>query len=161
MRSDPSRSLLNLCSRWKACHKPGFVLPAVITDRYPPACGSDNHLSRLSITAQFQRRNPDTPRAKAADLASAVSLFGLAPDGVYQERSRQLSSWSLTPRFHPCLCLFRKIPKRPSAVHFCGTILQLALTGRYPAPCPAEPGLSSRGQRPPAIVCQTFQTYKC
>jgi len=33
----------------------------------------------------------------------------------------------------------------PSAVHFCGTILQLALTGRYPAPCPMEPGLSSRG----------------
>lgn len=33
----------------------------------------------------------------------------------------------------------------PSAVHFCGTILQLALTGRYPASCPVEPGLSSRG----------------
>lgn len=33
---------------------------------------------------------------------------------------------------------------RPSAVHFCGTILQFALTGRYPAPCPTEPGLSSR-----------------
>ncbi len=45
--------------------------------------------------------------------------------------------------------------RRPSAVHFCGTILRLATTGRYPAPCPAEPGLSSRGMTPPAIVCQT------
>ncbi len=36
---------------------------------------------------------------------------------------------------------------RPSAVHFCGTSLQLALTGRYPASCPMEPGLSSRGER--------------
>lgn len=49
----------------------------------------------------------------------------------------------------------------PSAVHFCGTILQLALTGRYPAPCPAEPGLSSRGLTPPAIVCQTFEGNTC
>lgn len=36
---------------------------------------------------------------------------------------------------------------RPSAVRFCGTSLQLALTGRYPASCPMEPGLSSRGER--------------
>ncbi len=34
--------------------------------------------------------------------------------------------------------------RTPSAVHFCGTILQLALTGRYPASRPAKPGLSSR-----------------
>lgn len=38
-----------------------------------------------------------------------------------------------------------EVRRSPSAVHFCGTILQLALTGRYPAPCPMEPGLSSRG----------------
>jgi len=36
---------------------------------------------------------------------------------------------------------------QPSAVHFCGTILRLAPTGRYPASCPVEPGLSSRGSR--------------
>jgi hypothetical protein len=105
-------------------------------------------------------------------------LLGLAPNGVYQEQSHQCSSWSLTPRFHPCLCLFpsggpRKVIgicfeasrhfvgfNRPSAVHFCGPILQLALTGRYPASCPVEPGLSSRGPKPPAIVCQTFRFVK-
>jgi hypothetical protein len=27
--------------------------------------------------------------------------------------------------------------------HFCGTILAITRTGRYPATCPAEPGLSS------------------
>ena len=27
---------------------------------------------------------------------------------------------------------------------FCGTLLEVTLTGRYPAPCPAELGLSSR-----------------
>ena len=29
---------------------------------------------------------------------------------------------------------------------FCGTFLEVAFTGRYPAPCPAELGLSSGGQ---------------
>lgn len=49
--------------------------------------------------------------------------------------------------------------ERPSAVHFCGTILRLAPTGRYPASCLMEPGLSSRDVfTSPAIVCQTFRT---
>lgn len=30
------------------------------------------------------------------------------------------------------------------AVCFCGTFLRVAPTGRYPAPCPVKPGLSSR-----------------
>lgn len=84
------------------------------------------------------KRPTQTRLGQRLPLRACVSL-GLAPDGVYQEQSHQCSSWSLTPRFHPCLCR-----KRPSAVHFCGTILQLALTGRYPASCPMEPGLSSR-----------------
>ncbi len=38
------------------------------------------------------------------------------------------------------------------AVCFCGTFLRVAPTGRYPAPCPMKPGLSSRGTggNPPA-----------
>src|SRR4030067_1028329 len=32
---------------------------------------------------------------------------------------------------------------------FCGTVLGVAPTGNYPAPCPAEPGLSSR---PPKVT---------
>lgn len=50
--------------------------------------------------------------------------------------------------------------RRPSAVHFCGTILRLAPTGRYPASCLMEPGLSSRDVfTSPAIVCQTFRQH--
>lgn len=37
-------------------------------------------------------------------MESCCVSLGLAPDGVYQERSHQRSSGSLTPRFHPCLC---------------------------------------------------------
>jgi len=34
-------------------------------------------------------------------------------------------------------------------LHFCGTFLRVASTGCYPAPCPAEPGLSSGSSRSP------------
>jgi len=34
-------------------------------------------------------------------------------------------------------------PAAPGAVCFCGTFPEVTFAGRYPAPCPAEPGLSS------------------
>ena len=43
--------------------------------------------------------------------------------------------WALTPPFHP----YREHP----AVYFCCTVFGVASTGRYPAPCPVKPGLSS------------------
>ena len=51
--------------------------------------------------------------------------------------------WALTPPFHP----YRLIP----AVYFCCTGLRVTPTGRYPASCPAKPGLSSPG---PFRSCQ-------
>jgi len=40
-------------------------------------------------------------------------------------------------------------PKGPSAVYFCGTVLTVARTGRYPAGLAiGEPGLSSTGRQP-------------
>ncbi|KJZ82859.1 hypothetical protein ClosIBUN22A_CONTIG208g01667 [Clostridium sp. IBUN22A] len=38
---------------------------------------------------------------------------------------------------------FPPLPKFPQAVYLCCTFLQVTLTGRYPAPCPTELGLSS------------------
>lgn len=43
--------------------------------------------------------------------------------------------WALTPPFHP----YRPQP----AVYLCCTVFGVASTGRYPAPCPMKPGLSS------------------
>jgi hypothetical protein len=43
---------------------------------------------------------------------------------------------------------------RDPAVCFCGTFLRVAPTGRYPAPCPVKPGLSS-SNRLPAITQRT------
>jgi len=68
--------------------------------------------------------------------------LGLAPDGVYQDISRQMSSWSLTPRFHPCLCADEPRHRRSVSV-------ALSFSSRWldviQHPCPVEPGLSSRG----------------
>jgi len=37
--------------------------------------------------------------------------------------------------------------RQPGRYIFCATVLQVTLTGRYPAHCPAEFGLSSRPSR--------------
>ena len=42
-------------------------------------------------------------------------------------------------------------PKRRRYI-FCGTFLGVTPTGRYPAPCPVEPGLSSNARYAPAIA---------
>ena len=71
-------------------------------------------------------------------------LFGLASDGVYICPSCYQEGGSL---LH---CPSNLTGQRP-AVHFCCTILGVASTGRYPASCPAKPGLSSPG---PFRSCQ-------
>ena len=43
--------------------------------------------------------------------------------------------WALTPPFHPYW--------HKPAVYLCCTIFGVTSTGRYPAPCPVKPGLSS------------------
>ena len=46
-----------------------------------------------------------------------------------------------------------------AAVCFCGTFLEVAPTGRYPAPCPAQPGLSSDAMRPQPSVRLAPKVY--
>src|SRR5687768_7744315 len=60
--------------------------------------------------------------------------------GFAVPRTLPPARWALTPPFHP-------YPRRERLGRFrvfCGTFLEVSLTGRYPASCPAEPGLSSR-----------------
>jgi len=98
---------------------------------------------------------------------SSAPLFGLAPGGVYLAPAVTGGTGELLPhRFtltrHSTLrgYLWRAgfsqylgnlvnhldTPSELSAGRsvFCGTFLPVTGTGRYPAPCPAEPGLSSR-----------------
>src|SRR4029078_9763386 len=83
-----------------------------------------------------------------------VSLFGLAPCGVLPATRvttgavRSYRTFSPLPekRGRPPFGPTREKGSYPffRRYIFCATFLQVALTGRYPAHCPAEFGLSSR-----------------
>src|SRR5438132_12959156 len=60
--------------------------------------------------------------------------------GFAEPQPLPVARWALTPPFHPDL----RRRSGSGGFIFCGTFLEVSLTGRYPASCPAEPGLSSR-----------------
>src|SRR4029450_3593216 len=70
--------------------------------------------------------------------------------GLPSRPSRLGRWWALTPPFRPC----RHTEVRRRSV-FCGTVPRVSPGGRYPPPCPVEPGLSSAdvsGETPDATV---------
>ena len=80
-----------------------------------------------------------------APLAEALALL---PAGVYQAGTSRCRWCALTAPLHPCLCGGHG--PLPSAVCFCGTVLTVSRTGRYPAGLAiGEPGLSSTGSAGP------------
>ena len=90
----------------------------------------NGHLSSLYVATQFKR-----PTRRHGGQPYRL-LFGLAPDGVSQSLFCHQKSGELLPR----LSTLTGFP----AVYFCCTFLRVAPTGRYPASCPMELGLSSR-----------------
>lgn len=69
-----------------------------------------------------------------------VLLFGLAPGGVYLASSVTTGAGELLPHPFTLTVANKGLPRRFT---FCGTFLPVTGTGRYPAPCPVELGLSS------------------
>jgi len=108
-----------------ADRKPGSV-PAT---GYPAA--GDDHSSGTAVTGSLKR---STRRHGRATLG--VSLFDLAPDGVYLAFDVTAESGELLPHPFTLTCLNRR-------TSLCGTFPGVTPAGRYPASCPAEPGLSS------------------
>lgn len=110
-----------------------------------------DHLSGMGVTttplADYDART-------GRRLLSCLSAHHLAPKwGLPSRRlSAPLVSSYLTVASLP-------VPAKPAigGLHFCGTVLVVAHTGRYPATCPAEPGLSSGNNQKllPAITCPT------
>ena len=79
---------------------------------------------------------------------SNALLFGLAPGGVCLASDVTTGTGELLPH------RFTLTPPSAGRFVFCGTFLLVTETGRYPAPCPAEPGLSSDPTASgPAIIC--------
>jgi hypothetical protein len=86
------------------------------------------------------------PTRGSSDRTSPILLFGLAPGGVCRASLSPGCWWALTPPFHPY-----RDSCEPRRSAFCCTfpilgapLAKAALDGgRYPPPCPVEPGLSS------------------
>ncbi len=95
---------------------------------YKPGSVSDNHLSRPSVTVRFKRPTRNTAGNCIVPVWSCFK-WGLHSLSCYQ------GSGKLLPYLFTLTCI--------QAVIFCCTSLRVTSTGRYPASCPAKPGLSS------------------
>ena len=122
----------------EAARKPGSVPAAGL-----PATGND-HSSRTAVTDGLKQ-----PTRKHGRAVLDASLLGLAPGGVYLASGVAVGPGELLP--HP-FTLTRLRISSGGRTSLCGTFPGVTPAGRYPAPRPVEPGLSSpcRGRRRPS-----------
>ena len=96
---------------------------------------SPDRAGRRRCCHRGQAANPGTGRTPM------VPLFGLAPGGVWPSLRHRKRPDALTVRFHP-------YPPEADGMFLCHFPSPITAScssgpGSYPAPCPAEPGLSS------------------
>jgi len=124
-------------ARERAC-KPGSVgrsrAPATI-DLGPPLPAASNDLPG----------SPDGAGRTGGPLGPVLPYLVLLRVGLAVPATSPPPRWALTPPFHPCLS--PRGGHRRSAL--CCAVPGLAPGGRYPPPCPVEPGLSSDPRRDP------------
>ena len=120
--------------------KPSSVLRFTCVKR------SGDHSSWLRVSPKLEQPTRKPGRAIHRALRRCVSLFGLAPCGVYQADSLPNRWCALTAPFQPYLCL--------TAI---GGMFSVALSvpygpSSYEAHCPVEFGLSSMSLKLTAIT---------
>ncbi len=104
-----------------------------------PVGEGGHHYSRTAVTRRLKQPTREQGRADPC-----APLFGFAPDGVFLALRVATQPGGLLPH------RFTLTGQRP-AVCFLWHFPGIAPSGRYPASCPAEPGLSSpvtRGDGP-------------
>ncbi len=114
--------------------RPG--IPGLCSPTKRTSCAISRVLSWMTIYLghQLPDASSDLPEQSASNLI--LPLFGLAAGGVYQA-SQSPGFWcALAAPFHPYQVYAWRFV-------FCGTFLRVAPTGRYPAPCSVQLGLSS------------------
>ena len=95
---------------------------------------------------------------------AVLPLSGLAPDGVYRATRVTPGAGALLPHRCTLTCAAPPGVRRHRRFPFCGTVLRVAPTGCYPAPCPMESGRSSDrspegpGTRPPGRLATAFHS---
>ena len=118
-------------------HKPGSVYVVQSLAR---------HLAIIPLESTLPKISSSLPRDTDGPSLS-VPIRGLAPDGVCLAALVTEGAVGSYPTVSP-------FPFQFSLVRWsilCGTVLEVASTGCYPASCPMEPGLSSKSKirRPP------------
>ena len=107
--------------------------------RRSPAAG-DGHPSTTPVARRLQRPDPghgaSNPGRRTVRPCSALLRAGFTWPAGHPTAGGLLPHHFTVAAAGPRLC------------HFCGTLLRVAPTGRYPAPCSVEPGLSSGDERP-------------
>jgi hypothetical protein len=98
----------------------------------PPWTGGGGHLSWTPVARRLQRPQPEG----SAGYLRAPSYLVLLRTGFAWPADHPAAGGLLPHHF----TLTGHVGRR---CHFCGTFLRVTPTGRYPASCPLEPGLSS------------------
>jgi hypothetical protein len=112
----------------KPAGKPGSVSVATAGAFAPGSrAAEDGHPSGTPVTRRLERPDPGHEERATPGRRNVRPLFGLAPGGVYLAGRSPGRRWALTPPFHRC-------PDCSGLCHFCGTLLRVTPTGRYPAP---------------------------
>lgn len=114
----------------------GFTWPALLPE---PPVSSYLTLSPPPETAPFQRRTRgEYVSRRYPQLDAEVNHFSsAAPDGTLARLNLSAHPGHALRYIAAFACNVRQFP-------FCGTFLRVTSTGRYPASCPSELGLSSR-----------------
>ena len=129
--------------------KPGSVPPQLQS--------GDDHSSGTGVADCLKRPNPEAageqpvshlipPHFRGRSKMGTPPYLVLLRVGFTESRCHHRDWCALTAPFHPyqarCTAVIRSVHRAWRFV-FCGTFLRVTPTGRYPAPCSAEPGLSS------------------
>ena len=107
---------------------------------------TNDHSSSSAITGGIKRPTRKLcRRAVRCGFHRALPYLVLLRAGFGLPRVLPRARCALTAPFHPYPSTQSALACEPSSGRyiFCATVLQVALTGRYPAHCPSEFGLSS------------------
>ncbi len=109
-------------------------------------------LSWTAIHLDIRRRMPQAAYPGTVRATLNVPLFGLAPGGVYHAAECYHRRGALLPH------LFT-LTSRNWRYIFCCTGRRLTPPRRYLAPCPMEPGLSSRKKIPSDCLADSMTKF--
>ena len=131
--------------------------PVCKPDSVPTPWAGDGHPSGMPVARHLMRSDPgpgtSSPwmRRTASVPVRPCSGRGLPGRPVTRPPVGSYPTISPLPRPRSRLC------------HFCGTLLRVTPTGRYPAPCSVESGLSSGGEPPAAVrpACRPSLRPQC